>query len=78
MQKVRKLIVVETALLLVSTPISSAKAAVNDSVDDFDPDSKCPHNEIMYNVKLRAGLKAGTFTDIGKVKSIKTCIRLEQ
>lgn len=29
----------------------------------------------MYNVKLRGGLLAGKFTDIGKVRSIKTCIR---
>lgn len=48
---------------------------MNDSVDSYDPEAKCPHNEIMYNVKLMGGLKAGKFTDIGKVKSIKTCIR---
>lgn len=29
----------------------------------------------MYNVKLKGGLSAGKFTDIGKVKSIMTCIR---
>ena len=51
---------------------------MNDSVDSFDPEAKCPHNEIMYNVKLMGGLKAGKFTDIGKVKSIKTCIRYVQ
>jgi len=51
------------------------KALVNDSTDSYDPEAKCPHNEIMYNVKLMGGLKAGKFTDIGKVKSIKTCIR---
>ena len=48
---------------------------MNDSIDIYDPEAKCPHNEIMYNVKLMGGLKAGKFTDIGKVKSIKTCIR---
>ena len=48
---------------------------MNDSIDNYDPEAKCPHNEIMYNVKLMGGLKAGKFTDIGKVKSIKTCIR---
>ncbi|KXJ05732.1 hypothetical protein AC249_AIPGENE28738, partial [Exaiptasia diaphana] len=41
----------------------------------FDPDAKCPHNEVLYNVKLKAGLHAGKFTDIGKVKSIMTCVR---
>ena len=41
----------------------------------FNHDAKCPHNEVMYNVKLKAGLSAGKFTDIGKVKSIMTCIR---
>lgn len=51
------------------------KSLVNDSIDSYDPEAKCPHNEIMYNVKLMGGLKAGKFTDIGKVKSIKTCIR---
>lgn len=51
------------------------KSLVNDSMDSYDPEAKCPHNEIMYNVKLMGGLKAGKFTDIGKVKSIKTCIR---
>ncbi|XP_078382003.1 uncharacterized protein LOC144664683 isoform X2 [Oculina patagonica] len=51
------------------------KALVNDNLDSYDPEAKCPHNEIMYNVKLMGGLKAGKFTDIGKVKSIKTCIR---
>lgn len=51
------------------------KAPVNDNLDSYDPEAKCPHNEIMYNVKLMGGLKAGKFTDIGKVKSIKTCIR---
>ena len=29
----------------------------------------------MYNMKLAGGIQAGTFTDIGRVKSIKTCIR---
>lgn len=29
----------------------------------------------MYNMKLAGGLQAGKFTDIGRVKSIKTCIR---
>lgn len=48
---------------------------MNYSIDSYDPEAKCPHNEIMYNVKLMGGLKAGKFTDIGKVKSIKTCIR---
>ena len=48
---------------------------MNDNLDSYDPEAKCPHNEIMYNVKLMGGLKAGKFTDIGKVKSIKTCIR---
>ena len=43
--------------------------------EKFDLDAKCPHNEVMYNVKLRGGLLAGKFTDIGKVRSIKTCIR---
>lgn len=52
-----------------------AKALVSDNLDSYDPEAKCPHNEIMYNVKLMGGLKAGKFTDIGKVKSIKTCIR---
>ena len=53
----------------------AAKAPVNDNPNSYDPQAKCPHNEIMYNVKLMGGLKAGKFTDIGKVKSIKTCIR---
>lgn len=43
--------------------------------EKFDLDAKCPHNEVMYNVKLRGGLLSGKFTDIGKVRSIKTCIR---
>jgi len=51
------------------------QAPVNDNLKNYDPEAKCPHNEIMYNVKLMGGLKAGKFTDIGKVKSIKTCIR---
>ena len=38
-------------------------------------DEKCPHNEIMYNMKLAGGLKAGRFTDIGRVKGINTCIK---
>ena len=29
----------------------------------------------MYNMKLAGGIQAGKFTDIGRVKSIKTCIR---
>ena len=41
-----------------------------DSLDD-----KCPHNEVMYNMKLVGGLKAGRFTDIGRVKGINTCIK---
>ena len=53
----------------------AAEAPVNDNLDSYDSEAKCPHNEIMYNVKLMGGLKAGKFTDIGKVKSIKTCIR---
>ena len=57
------------------SPFLTAKAPVNDNLDSYDPEAKCPHNEIMYNVKLMGGLKAGKFTDIGKVKSIKTCIR---
>ena len=43
--------------------------------EKFDLDAKCPHNEVMYNVKLTGGLLSGKFTDIGKVRSIKTCIR---
>lgn len=54
---------------------SVAEAPVSDNLKSYDPEAKCPHNEIMYNVKLMGGLKAGKFTDIGKVKSIKTCIR---
>ncbi|XP_065658327.1 uncharacterized protein LOC100215004 isoform X1 [Hydra vulgaris] len=38
-------------------------------------ESRCPHNEVLYNMKLTGGLQAGKFTDIGRVKSIKTCIR---
>lgn len=38
-------------------------------------EDKCPHNEVMYNMKLAGGLKAGKFTDIGRVKGINTCIR---
>eukprot|EP00794_Sanderia_malayensis_P012055 gene12053-13298_t len=41
--------------------------------DSFE--DKCPHNEVMYNMKLAGGLKAGRFTDIGRVKGINTCIR---
>lgn len=52
-----------------------AEAPVKSYSKSYDPEAKCPHNEIMYNVKLMGGLKAGKFTDIGKVKSIKTCIR---
>ena len=52
-----------------------AEAPVKGYSKSYDPEAKCPHNEIMYNVKLMGGLKAGKFTDIGKVKSIKTCIR---
>ena len=29
----------------------------------------------MYNMKLSGGLHAGKFTDIGRVRSIKTCVR---
>jgi len=29
----------------------------------------------MYNMKLSGGLHAGRFTDIGRVRSIKTCVR---
>ncbi|XP_032225604.2 uncharacterized protein LOC116608506 [Nematostella vectensis] len=58
-----------------------AKGAANlikgntSEIEKFDPDAKCPHNEVLYNVKLEAGLQAGKFTDIGKVKSIMTCVR---
>ncbi|XP_057309650.1 uncharacterized protein LOC130647712 [Hydractinia symbiolongicarpus] len=38
-------------------------------------EARCPQNEIMYNMKLTGGLQAGKFTDIGRVKSIKTCVR---
>lgn len=38
-------------------------------------DDKCPHNEIMYNMKLAGGLKAGQFTDIGRVKGVNTCVK---
>ena len=40
-----------------------------------DIEKRCPYNEIMYNMKLSGGLQAGKFTDIGRVKSIKTCIK---
>jgi len=66
-----------STILLVTSILTqlAAKALMNDSSESYDPEAKCPHNEIMYNVKLMGGLKAGKFTDIGKVKSIKTCIR---
>jgi len=38
-------------------------------------EDRCPTNEIMYNMKLSGGLQAGKFTDIGRVRSIKTCVR---
>ncbi|XP_066922325.1 uncharacterized protein [Clytia hemisphaerica] len=38
-------------------------------------EDRCPTNEIMYNMKLSGGLHAGRFTDIGRVRSIKTCVR---
>jgi len=71
----RKIISVFFSSLFLPCTLLTAKALVNDSTDSYDPEAKCPHNEIMYNVKLMGGLKAGKFTDIGKVKSIKTCIR---
>lgn len=40
-----------------------------------DLEAKCPHNEVMYNMKLAGGLQAGQFVDIGHVKSIMTCSR---
>ena len=58
--------------LLLPCTIFAAKALMNDSINSYDPEAKGPHNEIMYNVKLMGGLKAGKFTDIGKVKSINT------
>lgn len=68
-------LVVFSILIFLPFIFHTAKALVNDNLDSYDPEAKCPHNEIMYNVKLMGGLKAGKFTDIGKVKSIKTCIR---
>jgi len=60
----------------------SSKSMGNITVDKksgkqktHDKEEICPHNEIMYNMKLAGGLQAGKFTDIGRVKSIKTCIR---
>ena len=53
----------------------SVESPVKGNVSSYDPKAKCPYNEIMYNVKLMGGLKAGKFIDIGKGKSIKTCIR---
>jgi hypothetical protein len=44
--------------------------ALTNDTTQFDPDAKCPHNEVLYNVKLKAGLHAGKFTDIGKVRII--------
>lgn len=38
-------------------------------------ENRCPYNEILYNMKLSGGLQAGKFTDIGRVKSIKTCVK---
>ena len=38
-------------------------------------DSSCLAKSILRNVTLRNGLKAGEFTDYGKVKDVETCIR---
>lgn len=43
--------------------------------DSDELEARCPHNEVMYNMKLSGGLQAGKFTDIGRVKSIMTCVR---
>ncbi len=57
----------ETCIIFVDSKSRTLKT------DSFE--EKCPHNEVMYNMKLAGGLKAGKFTDIGRVKGINTCIR---
>ena len=36
----------------------------------------CKNSDIQYNSTLKGGIKAGNFTDLGKIAEISTCIRL--
>lgn len=36
----------------------------------------CKNSDIKYNSTLKGGIKAGNFTDLGKIAKISTCIRL--
>ena len=36
----------------------------------------CKNSDIKYNSTLKGGIKAGNFTDLGKISEISTCIRM--
>jgi len=36
----------------------------------------CKNSDIKYNSTLKGGIKAGNFTDLGKIAEMSTCIRL--
>lgn len=53
----------DTAITLSNLPATNSKLM-------------CKNSDIKYNSTLKGGIKAGNFTDLGKISEISTCIRM--
>lgn len=61
-------------MCLISLSVFNAAVHHKEKSESRDTDHYCTNSEVMTNVTLKGGLRAGKFRDHGKIRHVKECV----